>query len=120
MSSEASRPRVVAAQTGLRVTAIIAVGARQQALDANNPDLRAFNRRGGKLLMYHGFADPFVTPLASVDYYTAMIGANGATGASKIGGILIEALVHPGDGCVALILDLSGLIRVATRSARAA
>jgi BirA family transcriptional regulator, biotin operon repressor / biotin---[acetyl-CoA-carboxylase] ligase len=34
------------------------------------------------------------------------VGADGtlvATRASKIGGILIEALVHPGDGCVALI-----------------
>jgi pimeloyl-ACP methyl ester carboxylesterase len=49
----------------------------QEALDANDPDLRPFERRGGKLLMYHGFADPFVTPLASLDYYTAMIGANG-------------------------------------------
>lgn len=49
----------------------------QQALDANNPDLGPFRRRGGKLLMYHGFADPFVTPLGSLDYYTAVIGANG-------------------------------------------
>ena len=49
----------------------------QEALDANNPDLGAFKRHGGKLLMYHGYADPFVTPLGSLDYYTAMIGANG-------------------------------------------
>ena len=49
----------------------------QQALDANNPDLSAFRRHGGKLLMYHGLADPFVTPLGSLDYYTAVIGANG-------------------------------------------
>jgi len=49
----------------------------QQALDANNPDLSAFRRHRGKLLMYHGLADPFVTPLGSLDYYTAVIGANG-------------------------------------------
>ena len=49
----------------------------QQALDANDPDLGTFKRHGGKLLMYHGYADPFVTPLGSLDYYTAMIGANG-------------------------------------------
>ena len=49
----------------------------QEALDANNPDLKAFKRHGGKLLMYHGYADPFVTPLGSLDYYTAMVGANG-------------------------------------------
>ena len=49
----------------------------QEALDANNPDLSAFKQHGGKLLMYHGFADPFVSPLGSLDYYTAVIGANG-------------------------------------------
>jgi Tannase and feruloyl esterase len=49
----------------------------QEALDANDPYLDGFKRRGGKLLLYHGFADPFVTPLGSLDYYTAMIGANG-------------------------------------------
>lgn len=49
----------------------------QQALDANNPDLSAFRRHGGRLLMYHGLADPFVSPLGSLDYYTAVIGANG-------------------------------------------
>jgi feruloyl esterase len=49
----------------------------QQALDANSPDLSAFRQHGGKLLMYHGLADPFVSPLGSLDYYTAVIGANG-------------------------------------------
>ena len=27
-------------------------------IDARNPDLKAFFGRGGKLLMYHGWADP--------------------------------------------------------------
>lgn len=39
------------------------------ALDANDPDLRPFERAGGKLLLYHGWADPFVTPLSTVGYY---------------------------------------------------
>jgi feruloyl esterase len=47
------------------------------ALDANNPDIRAFKRRGGKLIMYHGSADPFITPLNSLDYYAAVIKAGG-------------------------------------------
>ncbi len=42
------------------------------ALDANNADLTPFRRRGGKLIMYHGFADPFITPLVGLDYYTAV------------------------------------------------
>jgi feruloyl esterase len=55
----------------------------QQALDANNPDLSAFKQHGGKLLMYHGLADPFVSPLGSLNYYTAVIGATGGSQAVK-------------------------------------
>jgi feruloyl esterase len=53
------------------------------ALDANNPDLSVFKQHGGKLLMYHGLADPFVSPLGSLDYYTAVIGATGGSQAVK-------------------------------------
>jgi hypothetical protein len=39
---------------------------------ASNPDLRAFRDAGGKLLIYHGWADARVAPLNSVDYYEAV------------------------------------------------
>jgi hypothetical protein len=55
----------------------------RQALDANNPDLSEFRRHGGKLLLYHGLADPFVSPLGSLDYYTAVVGATGGPQAVK-------------------------------------
>ena len=38
-------------------------------LDATSPDLDAFKRRGGKLLMWHGWSDPALTALASIRYY---------------------------------------------------
>ncbi len=37
--------------------------------NAQNPDLRRFQARGGKLLAYHGWDDTEVTPGYSVDYY---------------------------------------------------
>ena len=37
--------------------------------NAQNPDLRRFKARGGKLLAYHGWDDTEVTPGYSVDYY---------------------------------------------------
>lgn len=37
--------------------------------NAQNPDLRRFKARGGKLLLYHGWDDTEVTPGYSVDYY---------------------------------------------------
>lgn len=33
------------------------------------PDLSAFEQRGGKLIIYHGWADPGVSPYGSLDYY---------------------------------------------------
>ena len=41
----------------------------RQILDATDTDLSAFKRRGGKLLMYFGWADPQLNPLMGVEYY---------------------------------------------------
>jgi hypothetical protein len=38
-------------------------------LDAKNPDLTRFKTRGGKILMYFGWADTALNPLMGVDYY---------------------------------------------------
>jgi feruloyl esterase len=40
-----------------------------EALDATNPDLSAFRQRGGKLILYHGWADGAISPLFSIHYY---------------------------------------------------
>ncbi len=45
-----------------------AVGSR---IDATIPDLTAVKMRGGKIVHYHGWADPGVTARMSVDYYEA-------------------------------------------------
>jgi feruloyl esterase len=38
-------------------------------LGATNPDLSAFEARGGKLIVYHGWADQLLSPYNSIDYY---------------------------------------------------
>ncbi len=50
-------------------------------LDATDPDLRAFERHGGKLLQYHGWADSAVPPRMSIDYHQAVQGRMGDTSA---------------------------------------
>jgi pimeloyl-ACP methyl ester carboxylesterase len=45
--------------------------------DASDPDLSAFRERGGKLLMYHGFADPLITPYQSIQYYENVVNGIG-------------------------------------------
>ena len=42
-------------------------------LDAANPDLHAFQAHGGKLIMYHGWADPLLSPYNTLDYYAAVV-----------------------------------------------
>jgi len=49
----------------------------RQLLNADDPDLTAFRRHGGKLIMYHGWADTALTPFMSVDYYERAVAANG-------------------------------------------
>ncbi len=38
-------------------------------LNATDPDLSKFAAHGGKLILYHGWADPGLQPLTTVDYY---------------------------------------------------
>lgn len=38
-------------------------------MNAVDPDLLNFQARGGKLIQYHGFSDPEVPPLTSIDYF---------------------------------------------------
>jgi feruloyl esterase len=40
-----------------------------KAYEASNPDLSAFTRHGGKLLLWHGMDDPGPSPWATVEYY---------------------------------------------------
>ncbi|MEM7099958.1 MAG: tannase/feruloyl esterase family alpha/beta hydrolase [Pseudomonadota bacterium] len=41
----------------------------RDVVDAIDPDLTAFNKRGGKLLSYFGWADPDINPLTLLDYH---------------------------------------------------
>jgi feruloyl esterase len=50
-------------------------------LDATDPHLNAFKAHGGKLLMYHGWADGTIVPRVSVNYYQSIVKAMG--GAKK-------------------------------------
>ncbi len=47
-------------------------------LNATDPDLTAFQQRGGKLLQYHGWNDQLITPLNSINYYESVLSFFGA------------------------------------------
>jgi feruloyl esterase len=42
-------------------------------INATNPDLSKFKAHGGKLIMYHGWADPLIQPEHTVLYYSSVL-----------------------------------------------
>ena len=64
-------------------------------MDAIDPNLRPFFGHGGKLLMYHGWADPGIPPLNSVHYYSSVVDAMGGAGQA---GDSIRLFMVPGMG----------------------
>lgn len=64
--------------------------------NAMNPDLSRFKARGGKLLMYHGLADPIVTPQNTIDYYAAATKTAGGNVADYFRLFLIPGMDHCG------------------------
>jgi len=46
--------------------------ARHPLFDATDPDLSAFAARGGKLILWHGWSDPHISPLNTIAYHEAV------------------------------------------------
>jgi len=75
-----------------------AVGAIMNSID---PNLKPFFDHGGKLLMYHGWADPGIPPRNSVNYYTSVVDKVGkAKTADSIRLFMVPGMGHcnGGDG----------------------
>ena len=67
--------------------------------DASDPDLSAFARRRGKLLIWHGWSDPHISPLNSVAYTQAVTDRMGGTAARDVLRLfLIPGMYHCNGG----------------------
>jgi feruloyl esterase len=65
--------------------------------NATNPDLTRFRDRGGKLIMYHGWADAIVPPGISTAYWTSVTAKMG--GAAAVSGFYRLFMVPGFDHC---------------------
>jgi feruloyl esterase len=67
-------------------------------VDAVNPDLSKFKARGGKLLMYHGWADPAITAQNTIRYYESVLKTMGPEQGNWVRLFLVPGMGHCGGG----------------------
>jgi feruloyl esterase len=61
-------------------------------LNATDPDLKAFEQHGGKLLIYHGWDDPAIPSENSIHYYESILSKMG----TKTAGSFVRLYMVPG------------------------
>jgi feruloyl esterase len=61
-------------------------------LGSTEADLRPFFSRGGKLLLYHGWSDPQVTPYNTVEFFQRVLAVQGGAGV----GTSVQLYMVPG------------------------
>jgi len=80
-----------------------AVGAD---INSMNPDLKAFQARGGKLILYHGGADPGLSPYNTIDYLESVEQRLGKSRvASFVRLYLVPGMGHCGGGTGPNVFD---------------
>ena len=67
-------------------------------LDATDPDLSAFRKHGGKLLMYYGWADPQLNPRMAVEYYEQVVDKMGPATGEFVRLFMVPGMFHCSGG----------------------
>lgn len=70
----------------------------RQTLDATDPDLTAFRQRGGKLLIYFGWADPQFNPRMGLEYYQDVMEKMGPSTQEFARLFMVPGMFHCGGG----------------------
>jgi feruloyl esterase len=71
-----------------------AVKADKGLLYGGDPDLSRFFTRGGKLLMYHGWADPLVSPDTSLIMFKRITDSVGSAAAKSLALFMVPGMGH--------------------------
>lgn len=81
------------------------MGELRQIMDATDPDLTAFRRHGGKLMMYYGWADPQLNPMMGVEYYEQVVEKMGASTKDFARLYMVPGMFHCGGGVGTSVFD---------------
>jgi hypothetical protein len=88
----------------------VAKGKFGDILDAGEPDLRPFAARGGKLILYQGWADAAITPLNTIDYYTAVTTKAGGSSKDSVRLFMAPGMSHCLTGPGPNVFDVLGAL----------
>ena len=72
--------------------------AENGIIDAKSTDLKKFVARGGKLIQYHGWADPQIPAGVSTSYYDDVTKAMGPTVRASYRLFMVPGMNHCGGG----------------------
>ena len=68
-------------------------------LNAVETDMQAFQARGGKLIIYHGWSDAAISPLNTINYYTSVVEKMGKPQADSFVRLyMVPGMQHCGGG----------------------
>jgi feruloyl esterase len=67
---------------------------RHALYDATNPDISAFAKRGGKLILWHGLSDPHISPWNSIAYYQGVENVLGEAARNSARLFLLPGVYH--------------------------
>jgi feruloyl esterase len=95
------------------------LAANHPLYDATNPDLSAFQKAGGKLILWHGWADQHISPRYTIAYYEAMQSTMGETNVDQFARMyLVPGVAHCGGGegldSIDLVSQITGWVEQST------
>jgi pimeloyl-ACP methyl ester carboxylesterase len=87
--------------------------------DATNPDLSAFKHAGGKLILWHGWADQHISPLFTIAYYESMQNTMGEASVNDFARLyVVPGVGHCGGGegfpNIDLVSQITGWVEQST------
>jgi len=79
-------------------------------IESIDPDLSKFKAHGGKLIMFHGWADPAIQAEHTVNYYNSVLGKMGKNQDNWMGLFMVPGMGHCGGGAGPNQIDWVGAL----------